>query len=86
MPRATFTFWQRQARAARAPQRARAPQKSWARRDRPTFARVELVPPPAPRGITLVVRGPAGLQAELTGLDATTALTVLRAVLRPEAR
>jgi hypothetical protein len=42
-------------------------------------------PPAAHSGLTLVVRGPAGLAAELTGLDASTAVTVLRAVLESTA-
>ena len=83
VPRATFTLWQREARAARA---AQTPQTPQTRHDRPIFARVELAPPSAPRGIALIVRGPAGLAAKLTGLDAATALTVLRLVLRPGAR
>ncbi|MEP7346606.1 MAG: hypothetical protein ABI877_15150 [Gemmatimonadaceae bacterium] len=78
VPRATLTYWQRQARALR---EARVP------RSRPTFARVEVVPsPPAVSGLTMVVRGPAGLAAELTGLDAPTAVRVLRAVFGTPAR
>jgi transposase-like protein len=90
VPRATFGFWRREVRAARAPQPSRTPPRSPARRDRPTFARVELPPPPPPRAMTLVVRGPGGIEAELTGLDAsmvvTMVVTVLGAVLHPEAR
>ena len=73
MPPSTLSVWLREARAAR-----RAP---------PTFVRVEVVPPPpAGPGLTLLVRGPAGLQAEVTGLDAVTVVTVLRVVLRPGTR
>lgn len=58
-------------------------------RDTPAFAAVEIVPAPgapgraaerAP-GITMVVRGPAGLESELTGLDAATAVTLVRMVI-----
>lgn len=72
VPPSTLSVWLREARAAR-----RAP---------PTFARVEVVPPSAGPGLTLLVRGPAGLQAEVTGLDAATVVTVLRVVLRPGTR
>ena len=77
VPRATFTLWQREARAPRATPAARAQR---------TFARGELAPLPALPGITLVVRGPAGREAEVTGLDAATVVTLLRVVLRPGAR
>ncbi len=77
MPRATLTYWRREAQHVRA---TRAP------RARPAFARVHLVPsPPTLPGLTLVVRGPAGVAVELTGLDASTVVTVLRAVLGPTA-
>jgi hypothetical protein len=47
---------------------------------------VHLVPPAASiSGLTLVVRGPAGLAAKLTGLDASTVVTVLHALLEPTA-
>lgn len=84
VPRATFMLWQREARAARAAQGPR-------RRGGPSgFAAVELVTaadaaalpalgktPP----LTLVVRGPGGVAAELTGVDAATAVLLVRLVL-----
>ena len=77
MPRATFTYWRRQARARGGTRRPRA---------RPAFARVQLMPAAASfAGLTLVVRGPAGVAAELTGLDTPTVVTVLRALLEPAA-
>jgi hypothetical protein len=51
-------------------------------RDAPAFARVELGPPSAPRGLTLVVRRPGGLEAEVTGLDAATVVAVMQPMLR----
>jgi len=78
VPPSTFFAWQREARAATAAAAARRPP--------PPFARVEVVPPPARPGITLVVRGPAGREAEVTGLDAATVVTLLRVVLRAGAR
>ena len=80
VPPSTFFAWQREARAAH------ATPASAARRPPPPFARVEVVPPPARPGITLVVRGPAGREAEVTGLDAATVVTLLRVVLRAGAR
>ncbi|HTR77910.1 MAG TPA: hypothetical protein VMH39_07355 [Gemmatimonadaceae bacterium] len=85
LPRATFTLWQREARAAAG--RPGSP------RARPAgFARVELVPriadPTArPTGatagpaMTVVVRGVAGVAAELTGVDPVTAVQLVRLVL-----
>ena len=43
----------------------------------PAFARVALVPPAAPSGIVLVVRGRGGLKAEHNGLDVVTAVAVM---------
>jgi transposase-like protein len=70
VPRATFNLWQREARAAR-------------RSDAPSFARVEVRPSSTAPGITMVVRRPGELEAEVTGLDAAAVVTVLRGVLHP---
>lgn len=72
VPRATFNLWQHEAREAEA-----------ARRTVPPFARVELVPPTSSGGLMMVVRGAGGLEAELTAVDATTVIMVLRALLVP---
>ena len=80
VPPSTFFAWQREARAAH------ATPVSAARRPPPPFARVEVVPPPARPGLTLVVRSPAGREAEVTGLDAATVVTLLQVVLRAGAR
>ena len=80
VPPSTFFAWQREARAAP------APPASALRRPPPPFARVEVVPTPARPGLTLVVRGPAGREAEVTGLDAATVVTLLQVVLRAGAR
>ena len=78
VPRATFTLWQREARAPRATSAARAQR---------TFARVELAPPPPTLpGITLTVRTPAGLEAAVSGLAAATLVSLLQVVLRAGAR
>ena len=81
MPPSTFFAWQREARAAPA-----TPASAARRPPPPPFARVELAPLPALPGITLVVRGPAGREAEVTGLDAATVVTLLQVVLRAGAR
>lgn len=73
VPRATFTLWQREARVARAIVRP-------VRRAPPKFARVEVVAPPRPPTLSLVIRRGAGLEAEVTGVDAAT-LAVLLPVL-----
>lgn len=86
VPRATLALWQRAARDAAAS------------RPHPvaTFAAVEVVAPRArslpssvaagaPAGLTLALRTPDGLEAALTGLDAGSAVTVLRGVLAPRA-
>jgi transposase-like protein len=87
VPRATFTLWQGEARAAA---RAHRGAPSRRRRKTPAFARVELVPPPPATGgiggMVLVMRGPAGVEAELTGLDAATLTAVLHAVFGAGAR
>ena len=80
VPRATFTFWQRERRATTAAQAARRTPS----RSRPTFARVQVVAPSPGRGLTVVVRS-AGVEAEVSGLDAATVVTVVRALLRPSA-
>ena len=83
VPRATFTLWQGQARAEARAQRVVPSRRQRHRRRRPRqapeFARVELVPPPT-GGLRLIVRRATGLEAELTGLDGPTLVTVLRAV------
>src|SRR6185503_6810393 len=56
VPPSTFNLWQREARAARG---GRASPR---RGDAPVFARVELGPAALPRGITVVVRTPDGLE------------------------
>jgi transposase-like protein len=89
VPRATFTLWQGEARAAARAHRDAPPRRR--RRKAPAFARVKLVPPPATTtggigGMVLVMRGPAGVEAELSGLDAATLVTVLHAVFGAGAR
>jgi hypothetical protein len=86
VPRATFTLWQGEARAAARAQRMTPSRRR--RRKPPAFARVEVVPPLAAttREIVLVVRGPARVEAELSGLDAATLVTVLHAVFGAGAR
>lgn len=54
------------------------------RRSRPTFARVEVTPRVAAEPLTLHLRR-AGMEADVTGLDAATLLTVLGALLRADA-
>jgi len=80
VPQSTFDLWRSEARQRRVKRRpARKP-------SRPSgFARVEVVRPPSPSGITLV-RSPAGVVAELAGLDAASAGSVLDVVLRGSAR
>jgi len=71
-------LWRRQARGA-------VTSTELTRRAAPAFARVELAPsapPTTPAGITLVVRTPRGVAAELTGLDATTAVTLMVPLVR----
>jgi transposase-like protein len=89
VPRATLTLWRRTAGALP----ASAPPTG----DAAPFARVELVTPPAPSEapapgvsapaalapLTLALRTPDGLEVAVTGLDATTAVAVLRGVLAP---
>jgi transposase-like protein len=77
VPRATFHLWQREARDAR-----RAP-ASYSRSDAPAFARVEVGPLATAPGITMIVRRPGELEAEVTGLDAAAVVAVLRGVLGP---
>ena len=75
VPRATFTLWQHAARVAHGAGGA-------VRRPRPTFARVEVMAPPMAPSLTLLVRRRAGVEVEVTGLDAVTLAAVLPAVFR----
>lgn len=76
VPRSSFTLWQQEARRA-VPTNA-APT---ARAKPSSFARVEVVAPAPPNGITLVLRSVHGDVAELAGLDTVTALTLVRSLL-----
>jgi len=81
VPRATFTLWQRERRRAAATA-TRATTAASARRSRAraTFARVEVVAPASAPAITVIVRR-AGVEAEVSGLDAATVGGVVRAIL-----
>jgi len=72
VPRATFNLWQHEARETGATGRTV-----------PAFARVEQAPPASRGGLMMVVRGAGSLEAELTAVDATTVILVLRALLVP---
>jgi hypothetical protein len=77
IPRSTFALWQREARGAPARRAARS-----------RFAAVDVVARPvatAPgAGMVFRVRSPAGVDAELAGLDRATAVALLRVVLHPD--
>jgi hypothetical protein len=75
VPPSTFTLWQHEARAAAGARSAPTARAT------PSFARVEVVSPATPTGITLVVRTGQGVVAELAGLDPMSAVTLLRTVL-----
>ena len=80
VPRATFTYWQREARARRTPDKHRGERKA------PVFAQVELVAPAPEPGLSMVVRSPSGIATELSGLDKTTAESIMRLILTTRAR
>lgn len=88
LPLATFTLWQREARAAAVPPISPVPSGPAA------FARVDLVPALEERGawptlgeaagspaMTVVVRGGTGVTAEVTGVDPGTAVQLVRLAL-----
>ena len=84
VPPATFALWKREARQA-----ARESPPS-VTRSRVAFARVEVVPTAAPApvvtgepraGMRLVVRGAAGHEAALEGVDAVTVVRLVSLVL-----
>lgn len=81
LPQSTFDLWRSEARRRRRVSR-RVPRESAT----PGFARVEVVGPSAPSGITLVVRSGPGVVTEFGGLDTASAVSLLEAALRGSAR
>lgn len=98
VPRATLTLWRRTAGVRSAAPSSASPAGDLAP-SAAQFARVEVIASPAQRTsaertpaapvpaeltpLTLALRTPGGLEAVVTGLDATTAVVVLRGVLAP---
>jgi hypothetical protein len=85
VPLATFTLWKRDARRAAQAGRHDA---ALAPRTRVAFARVEVVPASARvladtlrAGMRLIVRGAAGHEAALDGVDGPTAVRLVALVL-----
>jgi transposase-like protein len=77
VPKATFNYWQREAREA----------KSVTRRHKtPGFAQVELVPPVASSGLTMVVRSPSGIATEVSGLDRAAVESLVQVILTTRSR
>jgi hypothetical protein len=77
LPHSTFDLWRSEARRQRVrPGSVRKKSKTSG------FARVAVVRPPSPSGITLVARSAAGVVAELAGLDAVSATSLLGVTLR----
>jgi hypothetical protein len=81
LPRSTFDLWRHEERGRRKRPVARKQCVSAA------FARVEVLPLAAGApGLMLVVRTGHGVTAELTGLDAVAAVTLLEPLLRGPSR
>jgi len=87
VPLATFALWKRAVRRAAAEQAELSPPVP---RSRVAFARVEVVPTEAPvprpldearAGMRLVVRGAAGHEAAVDGVDAVTVVRLVALVL-----
>ena len=81
LPRSTFDLWRQEERGRGKRPVAGKP------REPAGFARVEVLPPAAGApGLMLVVRTGHGVTAELTGLDAAAAVTLLELLLRGPSR
>jgi hypothetical protein len=77
VPKATFNYWQREAREAKSAKRLG---KTLG------FAQVELVPPVASSLLTMVVRSPTGVATEVSGLDRAAVESLVRVILTTRSR